>query len=153
MYFFRSTSPSTILSICGCSRGSPPGIETIGAPHSSAARKHSSGRELPPQDFGGMLNLAAAGAGQIAPEQGLEHQDQRIALIAAERLAQHVPRTVHICETGTPIPAVSRLVDSRFKLAIRAAAAARGSLTQGGSSNFETECQRQRADGDLVVGS
>ncbi len=31
------------LRIFGCNRGSPPGIETIGAPHSSTARKHSSG--------------------------------------------------------------------------------------------------------------
>src|SRR5213076_2765556 len=36
MYFFRATSPSTILSISGCISGSPPGIETIGVPHSSA---------------------------------------------------------------------------------------------------------------------
>ncbi len=37
-----------------------------------------------------MLNLAAAGAGQIAAKQRLEHQHQRIALHAAQLLAQHV---------------------------------------------------------------
>ena len=43
MYFLRATNPSTISAICGCISGSPPGIDTIGAPHSSTARKHSSG--------------------------------------------------------------------------------------------------------------
>src|SRR6202051_2639600 len=43
MYFLRATRPSTILSICECISGSPPGMETIGVPHSSTALKHSSG--------------------------------------------------------------------------------------------------------------
>ena len=39
----RATSPATISGICGCSNGSPPGIDTIGVPHSSTALKHCSG--------------------------------------------------------------------------------------------------------------
>src|SRR6185369_7639813 len=46
MYFLRSTSPATISPICGCMSGSPPGIETTGAPHSSTALKHSSGERF-----------------------------------------------------------------------------------------------------------
>jgi len=38
-----ATRPSTIFSIWECISGSPPGIDTIGAPHSSTALKHSSG--------------------------------------------------------------------------------------------------------------
>ena len=33
----RSSSAFTIVSISGCTSGSPPAIETIGAPHSSIA--------------------------------------------------------------------------------------------------------------------
>ena len=53
------------------------------------------------QDVGGILDLAASGAGQIAAEQRLQHQDQRILLSAGKLLPEHVARTVHICETGT----------------------------------------------------
>ncbi len=35
--FFRLISSLTSTSICGCMSGSPPAIETIGAPHSSMA--------------------------------------------------------------------------------------------------------------------
>ena len=41
--FLARDQPSTISPIWGCSSGSPPGIATVGAPHSSTARKHSSG--------------------------------------------------------------------------------------------------------------
>ena len=60
------------------------------APHSSAASKHCSGVRLPPQDFRRKLNFAAAGAGQIAAKQRLQHQHQRIALHAAQPLPQDV---------------------------------------------------------------
>src|ERR1039458_5101298 len=43
MYFLRGTKPFTISTIRGCNSGSPPGSDTIGAPHSSTAAKHSSG--------------------------------------------------------------------------------------------------------------
>ena len=36
-YFLRLTSSLTISSICGCISGSPPAIDTIGAPDSSTA--------------------------------------------------------------------------------------------------------------------
>ncbi len=42
-YFFRSINPLTICGISGWISGSPPGILTIGAPHSSAANQHCSG--------------------------------------------------------------------------------------------------------------
>ena len=35
--FFRLISSATITSICGCISGSPPAMDTIGAPHSSIA--------------------------------------------------------------------------------------------------------------------
>ncbi len=41
-YFFRFTSSATRRSMSGYIRGSPPGMLTIGAPHSSTAAKHFS---------------------------------------------------------------------------------------------------------------
>jgi len=42
------------------------------------------------QDFVGIIDLAAARAGEIAPEQGLQHQHQRIAFAACETLTNDV---------------------------------------------------------------
>ena len=42
------------------------------------------------QDLVGIVDLAAAGAGQVAAEQGLQHQHQRIAFAAREMLADDV---------------------------------------------------------------
>ena len=42
------------------------------------------------EDLRRIVDLAAAGAGQVAAEQRLEHQHQRIALAAAQMLAQQV---------------------------------------------------------------
>ena len=56
------------------------GNATIGVPHSSTALKHSSGRQLRLQDVRGILDLAAARARQVAAEQRLQHQHQRILL-------------------------------------------------------------------------
>src|SRR5712692_2979613 len=42
MYFRRLTSSSTSLSMSGYMSGSPPGMLTMGAPHSSTARRHCS---------------------------------------------------------------------------------------------------------------
>ena len=42
MYFFRATSSFTSGPISGYMSGSPPGIDTIGAPHSSTAFRHCS---------------------------------------------------------------------------------------------------------------
>ena len=41
-YFFRFTSSATSRSISGYMSGSPPGMLTIGAPHSSTAARHFS---------------------------------------------------------------------------------------------------------------
>jgi len=90
MYFFRATSPSTIFSICECINGSPPGIETIGVPHSSTALKHSSGVSSVFQDMSRILDFAASRAGQIAAEERLQHQHERIAFAPRELLLQDV---------------------------------------------------------------
>src|SRR6266446_10405578 len=42
MYFFRFTSSVTSLSMSGYMSGSPPGMLTMGAPHSSTALRHAS---------------------------------------------------------------------------------------------------------------
>jgi hypothetical protein len=44
------------------------------------------------QDFVGIVDLTAARAGEIALEQRLEHQHERIALVAFELLLEDVPR-------------------------------------------------------------
>ena len=92
MYFLRATSSLDELAMCGCSSGSPPGMVTIGAPHSSTAREALLERRCLLEDVGGVLDLAAAGAGEVAAEQRLEHEDQRIALAAPQLLPQHVGR-------------------------------------------------------------
>ncbi len=38
--FLRARKPSTIFGMSRCSSGSPPAIETTGAPHSSIASMH-----------------------------------------------------------------------------------------------------------------
>ncbi len=48
------------------------------------------GRELLFEDVRRILHLAAAGAGQVAAEERLEHQHKRIALVAGEALLEHV---------------------------------------------------------------
>ena len=65
-------------------------METMGAPHSSTARKHSSGREILLQDVGRVLDFAASRAGQVAAEQRLEHEHERVLLAAGDLLAQHI---------------------------------------------------------------
>ncbi len=50
------------------------------------------GGEVLLQDVGGVLDLAASGAGQVAAEQRFEHEDQRILLAAGELLAQDIAR-------------------------------------------------------------
>ena len=78
--FLRAMNPSTICGNSRCSSGSPPAIETTGAPHSSIASMHSSKLKPLVQDLVGIIDLAAAGAGEVAAEQRLEHQHERIAL-------------------------------------------------------------------------
>ncbi len=47
-------------------------------------------RQLLLQHVGRVLDLPAPGAGQVAAEQRLQHQHQRVVLVAAELLAEHV---------------------------------------------------------------
>ena len=47
-------------------------------------------REIGFQDVGWVLDLAASGAGQVAAEQRLEHEHERIALASGQFLAQNV---------------------------------------------------------------
>ena len=42
------------------------------------------------EDFVGIVDLAAAGAGEIAAEQRLEHEHERIALAAGQMLPDHI---------------------------------------------------------------
>ena len=76
--------PSTICSISRCSSGSPPAITTIGAPHSSTDFEAFGDAEPLVQDRVGIVDLAAAGAGQVAAEQRLQHQHERVAPDAAQ---------------------------------------------------------------------
>ena len=48
-------------------------------------------REMLAEDLDGVLNLSAAGAGEIATEERFQHQHQRISLAAREPLLQEVP--------------------------------------------------------------
>ena len=50
------------------------------------------GGEVFLQDVGGILDLAASGAGEVAAEQGLEHEHERVLLAACELLPQDVGR-------------------------------------------------------------
>ena len=42
------------------------------------------------EDLVGIIDLAASRAGEIAAEQGLEHQDERKALASRQALANHI---------------------------------------------------------------
>ena len=53
------------------------------------------GREVRPQHFGWVLNLAAAAAGEIAAKERLEHEHERIPVIAPQPLHGHVPQHRH----------------------------------------------------------
>ena len=48
--------------------------------------------ELALQNMGGILDLSAAGAGQIAAKERLKHQNQRVAPAATQFLAEHIAR-------------------------------------------------------------
>ena len=50
------------------------------------------GAEVALQDVGGILNFSAASAGQVAAEEGFEHQDERVAFASGELLLEDVGR-------------------------------------------------------------
>src|SRR5207247_10018798 len=64
----------------------------------------------------GILDLAAAGAGQVAAEERLQHQDQRVALAAADSLSEDIRRhrphpgngNAHACCFSRPSPSAGR---------------------------------------------
>src|SRR5215831_13153515 len=90
-YFFRLTSSTTSLSMSGYMRGSPPGMLTMGAPHSSTALRHCSTVRCFLR-MSGVLDLAATRAGEITAEERLEHQDEGVASAARELLLDDVAR-------------------------------------------------------------
>ena len=90
MYFLRATRPSTILSICGMHQRLAAGDRH----HRRAAFVDRADalfrREVLLEHVAGILDLAASGASQVAAEQRLQHQHQRIALAALDPLLQDV---------------------------------------------------------------
>src|SRR5579871_4270342 len=61
------------------------------------------GSQLLLENVGGVLNLSAACACQIAAEKWLKHQDKWIALAPCKLLLETYVATVQACETGTGI--------------------------------------------------
>ena len=59
-------------------KGSPPGIETIGALHSSTAAYILQKTGACPGNFVRIVDFAAACASQIAAEKRFEHEDQGV---------------------------------------------------------------------------
>ncbi len=58
------------------------------------------------QDLVGIIDLAAAGAGEIATEQGLEHENERIALAPRKMLADHIGADFRHLRNGIPTAAL-----------------------------------------------
>jgi hypothetical protein len=52
------------------------------------------------EDRLGIVDLAAAGTGEVALEQRLEHQHQRVTLVALELLLHHVGANAHLLHEG-----------------------------------------------------
>ena len=52
------------------------------------------------EDLVGIVDLAAAGAGEIAPEQRFEHQDQRVFVAAAQLLPHDIGADLHRLQQG-----------------------------------------------------
>ena len=65
-------------------------METTGAPHSSTACEAIGDRQPLIQDLVRIIDLAAAGAREVAAEQRLEHQHERIAFAPGQLLADDV---------------------------------------------------------------
>ena len=93
--FLRLSSSAVISCTCGCISGSPPAIDTIGAPHSSTAAMACSTGIRCLSSARGLLDLAAARALEVARVQRLELHDQRVLLDAAELLLHQVRPELH----------------------------------------------------------
>ena len=86
----RSSSCRTISSISLCISGSPPAMDTIGAPHSSIAATACSTGIRCLSRRGGLRDLAAARALEVAGEQRLQLDQQRELLDPLELLLGQV---------------------------------------------------------------
>src|SRR5580704_4935303 len=103
MYFLRATRPSTILSICGCINGSPPGIETIGVPHSSTALKHCSGVRFFFSTWAGYWIFPQPAQARLQRKRGSSMSTSGYCLLPRRRCLSTYVATVHIWDIGTPI--------------------------------------------------
>src|SRR6266849_6717776 len=103
MYFLRSTRPSTISAICGCISGSPPGIETIGAPHSSTALKQSSGERSVFRMWAGYWILPHPAQARLQRNSGSSISVSGYRFRPFSFCLRTYVATVHICEIGTGI--------------------------------------------------
>ena len=94
----------TISSICGCISGSPPAIETIGAPHLLDRADRLLDRHALLEQRRGLLDLAAARALEVAGEQRLELDEQRELVAPAQLLLEQVgPELRRLWRSGMPI--------------------------------------------------
>src|SRR5664279_1418169 len=103
MYFLRATSPSTISAICGCISGSPPGMDTMGAPHSSTARKHSSGERFCFRTCAGYWILPHPAQARLQRNSGSSISTSGYCFRPWMRCLRTYVATVHIWDTGTAI--------------------------------------------------
>src|SRR5579863_4714265 len=132
MYFLRATRPLTISTICGCSRGSPPGIDTIGTPLSSTAAKHSSGVSCFFKMCGGYCTLPHPAQARLQRKRGSSISTSGYFLLPLSRCFHTYVATVHTWEIGIAIfslsssahcgalhgPAVARQSQQREVLAV-----------------------------------
>ena len=89
-YFFFATNCRTISSICGCISGSPPAMETIGAPGLQHRPDRLGDRHALLEHPGRVLDLPAALALEVAGEERLQLDDQRELLALAELLFEEI---------------------------------------------------------------
>ena len=67
-------------SMSGWSSGSPPAIDTMGVPLSATACNDVLHRQALAEHLGRVLDLPAPGAGQVAGEERLDLDDERVVL-------------------------------------------------------------------------
>ena len=141
--------PSTICSISRCSSGSPPAIDD----HRRAAfvdrLEAFVDAEALIEDRVGIVDLAAAGAGEVAAEQRLQHQNQRIAPDAAQMLRHDIgadtdllaQRNCHGVSLSNGLDAGAASAGSVGELRRHPEADVLGDAGQ----HFELDCGRSRA--------
>src|SRR6202453_2921395 len=103
MYFLRAIRPLTISTICGCSSGSPPGIDTIGAPHSSTALKHSSGERSVLRMWAGYWTFPHPAQARLQRNKGSSMSTSGYFFLPMTFCLSTYVATVQACETGTAI--------------------------------------------------